>query len=338
MDELEQLLSLFQKIPQAAYPVHSRIHPLRSFQFQNVKCYVKREDELGFGISGTKIRKYRTLIPYLLNNHVQEVVVIGSVNSNHVLSLIQLLIENGLTPTLFLRGDPKRFYQGNALFISLFVPPASIHWFSKSEWKNVEAKAYEYAKKQNHYTFVVPEGGFCLEAFPGSLTLVKDILDNQNEMEIDFDHLFIEAGTGFTACSLILGLHWLKHRAKVHVVLLADDEESFLLRLKECQDMFFHFLPFPLSFPQNFLLYLPKIIRGFGKISKTLFESIQHIAQYEGFLTDPIYSARLFMEAENILKTRQLEGNVLIFHCGGALNLAGFQDRLSSPEGTINSV
>jgi 1-aminocyclopropane-1-carboxylate deaminase len=165
--KLHHLTSCLAAIPQIDYPTHSRIHPLRSFIFPSVQCYVKRDDELGFGISGSKIRKYRSLIPFLLAKQVQEVVVIGSAYSNHVLSFVQLMIENGLQPTLFLRGDPSRSLQGNALLTSLFVLPSAIHWLSQSDWKNVESLAYLYASKQNHSTFVLPEGAFCSQLCQG---------------------------------------------------------------------------------------------------------------------------------------------------------------------------
>lgn len=140
-ERYQTLLEHLEQIPQAPYPLQSRIHPLRSFHFPATQCFIKRDDELGFGVSGSKIRKYRTLIPFLYRSNIKEVILIGSVQSNHILSCVQLLIEKGITPTLFLRGDPKRPLQGNALLTSLFVPSSSIHWYSKENWKKVEEEA-----------------------------------------------------------------------------------------------------------------------------------------------------------------------------------------------------
>jgi 1-aminocyclopropane-1-carboxylate deaminase len=312
--------------PQMNYPIHSRVHALHSFSFPKTKCYVKRDDELGFGISGSKARKYRSLLPFLLAHNFQEVIVIGSAYSNHVLSLVQLLIENGLQATLFLLGDPQRSLQGNALLTSLFT--SSIRWFSKAEWKNVESEAHSYAKQQKHPTYVLPEGGFCQEAFPGALTLALDVILNEEETQMTFDHIFIEAGTGFTACALILGLSWLEHPACVHVLLLAEDEEAFLLRLKLCHEMFMQLMSVTISFPQHFAIHSPQLIKGFGKVSSLVFDTIADIARTEGFLTDPIYSAKLFLECKNILKDGRIQGNLLIHHSGGSLTLMGFQNQL----------
>lgn len=96
LDFIERLHFLQEKIkkePHADYSFSSRVHALTSFfQAQDTKCYVKRDDELGFSISGSKLRKYRMLLPYLRSQGYLEVVVIGSSFSNHVLGIVQLLI------------------------------------------------------------------------------------------------------------------------------------------------------------------------------------------------------------------------------------------------------
>lgn len=325
LKHLQHKLSLF---PQCDYPVHSRIHKLRSFNFPSTYSYVKRDDELGFGISGSKTRKYRSLIPYLIAHDIGEVVVIGSAYSNHVLSFIQILIENGIAPTLFLKGDPNRAAQGNALLTSLFVDPSSIQWFSQPDWKNIESIAHAYAAQQNHPVYVLPEGGFTAAALPGALTLPLDILANEQTEKIRFDHIFIEAGTGFMASALILGLSWLEHPTQIHVVLLADDEEAFLKRFKLCHDMFSTLIEANTPLPSHFSLHRPQLSKGFGEINRSLFENIVQIARQEGFLSDPIYSAKLFIESKNLIFKKKIEGKVLIHHSGGSLTLMGFQQQI----------
>lgn len=325
-----ELSCLLATIPQAPYPSHSRVHRLKTFSFPSTHCFVKREDELGFGLSGSKIRKYRTLIPHFLNAGIQEVVLIGSAYSNHILSLTQLLVENDLHPKLFLRGDSSREQQGNALLTNLLVPPSSIEWISKSNWKNVESQAQAYAATKQHPIFVLNEGGFCAEALPGALTLPLDILQNEKELGVNFhfDHLFIDAGTGFTASALILGLSWIGHPSMIHVVLLAEDPNAFLARLRQCHKMFAELLRKEISFPQNFVLHVPKQTPGFGEINSSIFENIAHICRHEGFLTDPVYTAKLFIESKSILQEQVVQGHVLIHHSGGALTLMGFQKNL----------
>lgn len=305
---------------------HSRIHPLKTYGNCLTKCYVKRDDELGFGVSGTKWRKYASLIPYLKNNHYQEVVVIGGAYSNHVLGICQLLIENSIRPTLFLHRAPPTKCVGNFLLTSLLVPSKQIHWIPRKEWPEVEILANSYAKNSPLKTLVIPEGGCMDAALSGALTLGIDILQNP----IEFDHIFIDAGTGLSAIATILAFSWMNKKTLLHVLLLAEGEEPFLAKLSHFQTTFEALLQTSLSTPHilsKVRFHKPTLAPSFGSVNSTIFKEIRFLAEKEGFFTDPIYSAKLFWEAKQIIPT--LKGNILILHSGGALTLMGFQDNLA---------
>ncbi|WP_068470458.1 hypothetical protein [Candidatus Protochlamydia phocaeensis] len=326
-----RLEKCLRSIPQAPYPFQSRVHPLKSFHFPSLSCFVKREDELGFGISGSKIRKYRTLIPFLLAEEIKEVVIVGSAYSNHVLGITQLLLENGLVPTLFVRGNPRRELTGNAFLSTLLVPPSSIHWFSKQDWASAEEQAHLYAQKRPHKAFVLPEGGCLTASLPGALTLPLDILRNEQERDLSFDHLFIDSGTGLTAIALILAYSWLEKPAQIHVVLMADTSAYFLDQLSHFHAHFLHLMQIEeMPLLHNFHLYYPQKTPRFGQINQSLFQDIIGLARLEGFLTDPVYTIKLFREAKRIIGEQSLQGNALILHSGGALTLMGFEEQLKA--------
>ena len=46
---------------------------LNHFPNNGVNCYVKRDDELGCGISGSKLRKYASLLPFLMNKGITDI-------------------------------------------------------------------------------------------------------------------------------------------------------------------------------------------------------------------------------------------------------------------------
>jgi 1-aminocyclopropane-1-carboxylate deaminase/D-cysteine desulfhydrase-like pyridoxal-dependent ACC family enzyme len=324
LDTLEKTLSAISQID---YPVHSRVHPLQSFEFPEVEAFIKRDDELGFGISGSKIRKYRTLIPWLINQKFEEVCLLGSASSNHILGICQLLIENHIKPTLFLRGNPEYSLKGNCLLSSMFVPSERIHWFSKDEWKHAPRTADRYAASSSH-TFVMPEGGATSASLGGALTLPLDILKNERELGAAFDHIFIDAGTGFTASSLIMGLSLLQSRAQIHTVLLAGTPSSFHALLKESHQDLSELMHIRSPFPDNFTLHLPQLTGRFGSTSPSIFNFIKDTARKEGFLTDPVYSAKLLIEGREILSKRRLKGRILFIHSGGGTSLLGFQEQL----------
>ncbi len=297
--------------------LHSRVHRLRSFEGS---CFVKREDELGFGISGTKARKYLSLLPALLKESPDEVVITGSAYSNHVLSLSQLLIENGVKPVLFLLGDPGCKPRGNFLYTLMLSDPTNIHWVPRKAWTEVEKIAAAYAEERRKLgirALVVPQGGNCPESLPGAMTLAADILRNGQELGIAFDHVFIDSGTGLTACALILGLE-----AIVHVIQVAGDREEFLDTLEKRR------LELKAPSPTQFRLYTPTNAPKFGSVNRKVFQTIAELARSEGFLTDPVFTAKLFYEGRRIIDEAKLRGNILFVHSGGGLGMTGFQEEL----------
>jgi 1-aminocyclopropane-1-carboxylate deaminase len=314
---------------QEKYPSASRIHPLHSFANKNGAHYfVKRDDELGFGISGTKFRKYKTLLPFIKQQHYKQVILIGGAFSNNVLSCSQLLIENGIEPLLFLKGPKPTCKSGNFLFNQLLVPPSQIHWIAHENWPHVDCIAREYAK--NHpSTFVLEEGASHFYGFLGAMSLALDIIRNEEEEKLRFDHLYIDAGTGCTACALLLAFALLKKETFCHILLTAESSEPFLKKLKEKHREFENWLGVPCDFPPHFRLFKPTLCTSFGSTNQTLFAFIAEQARSEGFFLDPVYSAKLFYEAKKEKDYPALTGNILLIHSGGAFSLAGFQERLS---------
>jgi 1-aminocyclopropane-1-carboxylate deaminase/D-cysteine desulfhydrase-like pyridoxal-dependent ACC family enzyme len=311
------------------YNSASRVHRLKTFGDEQALCFVKRDDELSFGISGSKIRKYLSLIPFLLKNLVKEAVVIGGVYSNNVLGLSQVLIENSIQPTLFLLGEKPVKPVGNFLLTSLLVPKESIQWISRADWKNVDQLAKDYADQQQHKTIIIPEGACMVEALPGALTLAVDIIRNEKQLGLQFDHIFLDAGTGLTAIATLLAFAWLKKPVTLHVVQMADGEKEFLGNLSQFKNDFEELVEQKveeLSIKERLKLYTPSTARSFGSTNRQIFQEIRRLAQEEGFLTDPIYTAKLFLTARHLVNQHTIKGNCLIVHSGGGLSLIGFQE------------
>ena len=147
-DKVKKLDNLIYSVPHYDYPKHSRIHRLSSFDQEGAIVYVKREDELGFGISGSKIRKYLTLLPWLTDQKFQEALLMGGSFSNHILGITQLLKEKRIRPVLFLLGHPPHSLKGIFLWTSLLVEESDIYYFPKEKGAEIEQIAEKYIQKR----------------------------------------------------------------------------------------------------------------------------------------------------------------------------------------------
>lgn len=319
---LKDILSHFTL---ANYCRQSRVHPLKSLSNCKLNCYIKRDDELSCSVAGSKMRKYSSIIPSLIKEKTEEALVIGGANSNHVIGISQLLIEVGIKPILFLCRSKQEILKGNALLRRLLIPDEQIHWIDRQEWSEVEKAALEYvhANKAKRIK-IIPEGGQMVEALPGALTLVNDIARNEAELGFQFDHIFMDSGTNLTAIGLILGLAYTQHPADVHVVQMASNSLTFLEQLKYYHNHFEEHMNVHCPFPSHFELCQPKQAKSFGSTTKSVFSFIELLAKEEGVLCDPIYNAKLFMEAKRQIMEEHLTGNALIIQSGGTLSLLGF--------------
>ncbi len=297
-------------------PLHSRIHRLNDFSSdENITCYIKRDDELSSGISGTKCRKYSSLLPFLQQNNFKHIYVIGSTHSNNVLAAMQLLREYGFNITALLLKPHHPPLQGNFKLTNLFLDEQDIIWLDRTNWPEVESLANKLAHENIDKSFVLTEGASVKEAIQGAKTLSADIIKNELDHKLKFDHIFLDAGTGFSALSCIKYLEEIKHQAQCHVLLLADDKATFKQKNKQWAN----------ASLQNTTCFIPSNAKSFGSINKTLKTFIQQFAYKNGVLLDPIYSAKLFFETQKYIEDNNLNGNILVVHSGGVLTLPNFQ-------------
>ena len=309
-----------------AFNLHSRIHRLRWFGRSDI--WVKRDDELSFGVSGTKLRKHASIIPSLKEKGIEEVVVIGGANSNNVLSAAQTLTENNIKIAPFLLGPPSQKL-GNSKLFSLFVDNSEIRWISRAQWADCENLVNRYVEKrkaQGIKIFVLPEGAHHPLALPGSLSILVDILRNERESGVRFDHVFIDAGTGMVAQSLLAGAAAIGRNTVFHIVVLADSFEDFKSGLSQVIQYTEEFLHVSICSLPEYHMYYPTTARSFGSTNSTIFSEIKRIAREDGILTDPVYSSKLFLTARQTILDHTLDGNVLLIHSGGGLALSGFMD------------
>lgn len=289
------------------YNLASRIHKLVKYPI-----YVKREDELLFG---TKLRKYSSLIPYLQKNGHKKVILLGGKYSNNICNLSQILTQNQIEPFLYLKGENESKLFGNHLLTNLFVKKENIKYIKRSEYdKLVIEEPY----------FVIKEGSSLQQSMPGLMTLTDDILRNERENNLEFNHIFVDSGTGMSSISLILGFSLLKklQNFKIHVVQISELDykekiEKFKLYLKETSNI-----------TQYVDYQVYPSLQNFGNIKKNKFSFIKSFAQEEGILLDPIYNSNLFEKSFEIINSEKLTGNILIIHSGGLSSLFGFQNQL----------
>ncbi|MDW3649102.1 MAG: pyridoxal-phosphate dependent enzyme [Bacteroidia bacterium] len=304
----------------------SRVHALHSFSSADQKVYVKREDETGFSISGTKRRKYASLLPYLEQRGIKEVILMGGEHSNHLPAIIQLLRERGIRFKVCVKKSHPTAKKGNRFLLHLLIQEEEIEYLDSASWKHAEAYLLD---KYGSAAFILPEGASCKASLAGAGSLGLDLRRNEEELKLSFSHLFLDAGTGMSAAGMILAQSQLKHPAHIHVTLMAGEKEEFLQQLhtyaRDWEEIFGEKIS---EFPPLHLYYPPSA-KSFGSINREVLKIIREMALKEGLLLDPIYNAKLFQNAFQQINEQQLMGNICIIHSGGGSGLMGFAEKFA---------
>ena len=294
---------------------------------QKSDLYVKREDELSFSVSGSKLRKYASILPVLKKKKDVTIALVGSAYSNHILSLVQLLKQEGLPYQLFLEKPKTSIAQGNFFFISLLLTPEEIIWIEKAPEILTASWTSEWEKTLQQHFFWIPIGGCMKEGFLGALTLGLDILTNEQELKTTFSHIFIDAGTGITAAALITSFAYIGKKTPITALLCAGTEKTFLDQLLFWKSFLEGILHEKIPPLHNYQSTLPLTAKSFGSTNAKIFTTISKVAREEGIFLDPLYTAKLYLTAEKFSRESPSISTLWI-HSGGALSLTGFQQPL----------
>lgn len=329
---VQEIASILLQYCDDNYLNHTRVHPLSSFSNEALNVFVKREDETSFGVSGSKGRKYASLLPFLRENNYTEVVLIGGPQSNHIAAMLQVLNEHNIKAHLFLKEphSPKIILRGNGLLRFLLADEKLIHWIKTEAWGEAESLAKSFIAHRKKDIYLIPEGGSCQPSVAGACSLMLDIQRNEEKMDTIFDHIWIDSGTALMAGCLVLMNALLKKKTHVHIVLNAGNETYFQEQLQKQKVWLENLYQVQIPKISNYSLYFSSTARAFGSVNRTILDYIKEMAQTEGILLDPIYTAKLFYTAKYHISRRKLAQNILIIHSGGGTGLMGFGDRFSN--------
>jgi 1-aminocyclopropane-1-carboxylate deaminase/D-cysteine desulfhydrase-like pyridoxal-dependent ACC family enzyme len=306
----------------------SPIHTVALSHAGSGKVWVKREDAFGFGFAGTKMRKYASLIPFMLHNGVEQAALIGGAFSNNLLILPQILSMYGIRSQLFIRGEETTAIIGNHFLIRLLHSQQQIRWVSRSDWVYVDEIVAAYAESetaQGRKVMPVPEGAFMPQALPGAITLADDIYRNEGEHAVQFQHIFSDAGTGFATLAAMLHDVARFPNRQWHILLLADDEITFRQKLQQMHAWYCTYRQQPMPIPKNFSLYRHS---AFGKVGQSELLSVKYMARNHGIICDPVYTGKLWAVVQQTLQQQALDGEILVLQSGGA-SVMGFNNTLS---------
>jgi 1-aminocyclopropane-1-carboxylate deaminase/D-cysteine desulfhydrase-like pyridoxal-dependent ACC family enzyme len=294
--------------------------PIEQFSALGKNFYIKREDLLGGLFNGTKNRKIPPILEKIKTVQPRKVILKGSFYSNFLIAFIPHLKALSIPFEIYTTAK----YQpnapiGNYFFLHQLVEKKDLHF--------VESYPLEFPPD----IFVIEEGGDCLEAYLGLLTLGDEIKLQMKQNDLFFTDIWIDAGTGTTAICLLYAMMMHKLPITLHIVSMKDSLEEFLIKQKKIFTLLNEKNHLQITLDALFKFYHPPTAKSFGSTNKKVFQTIKEVAFSSGIFLDPIYSAKLFLTA----KETNLDGTILFIHSGGTLSLTGFANQFKDKEDQV---
>ncbi len=258
-----------------------------------------REDLVG----SYKNRKYLSLLPWIVQQGFRKVRLRGSSHSGNTTQLSLKLRQLGIEPVYSLEGREGPPV-GNGLLNRLIL-----------------GQGFDVAQADGS-DWTVPEGSSCPQALEGSLGIVGSLIEQILANDKLPERVFVDAGTGFTAAALLLGLSYFALPSKVCVISMTGQLRLDLDRLIQSLRPEFERLMLESVNPESYRLEYPEHGQSFGSIPAGVFEEVQSFAQCEGILVDPLYTAKLSLCYQRM---RYPIGFSVMFVSGGQSDLLGFQ-------------
>lgn len=279
----------------------SLIHELACYRQAHCYIYVLRDDLLNPPFNGSKHRKYQGLFQKILASGYIEVVIPGSIASNHLVTSVYLCQRYGLKVRVFTKM-PYGHLRANAKAVLAMLKQEEL--FLSDDYQK-QADSYIQDHPQ---AFLMPLGGFSQEAALSSLSLGYEIFAFHEKTPLD--HIILDAGTGLQAASCLIALEEKGFKGHAHIICMgALDFDQVLTQVAAWTQK---------TKPSFAIASLkPSLAKAYGSSNQRLLAFQSQFFAQTNILLDTVYNAKSFYTLFQMQKKGLLQGSCLIVHSGG---------------------
>jgi len=280
-----------------------RLHRLENSlgaELNGVRLFVKRDDLVGLGGGGNKVRKLEFLLGEAIARGCDTFLTIGAVQSNHARLSAAACARAGLACELVLadvvsRDDADYRRNGNILLDALFG--ATVHFAENFgaalEFARDRAEELERAGRR---VYVVGGGGSSPVGCLGYVSCAREIAGQEAELDRRFARVVIPNGSSGTHAGLAAGFAVIGEdpaRVKSFTVLapLAEARATTLAKARETLAL----MGADADLPEEAIdVSGVQLGAGYGIPTEAGIAAIRALASLEGLLIDPVYGAKAF--------------------------------------------
>ena len=301
-----------------------------------VEVFVKRDDLIGLGFGGNKIRQLEFSFGAALAQGADTVLITGAVQSNYARAAAATAAKLGLQAVLQLEErvpDMGRTYyaSGNVLLDDL-LGARRLSFPEGENEQGADAALREEAerlRRAGRRPYVIP---LAVDNPPlgalGYMLAAREIV----EQAVDFDCAVVASGSALTHRGFLCGLRALGHRAPVHGACVRRPAGAQRDRVTTVAAKLAALLGSgPLLGNDDVLTWDMALAPGYGRIGPPTREAIALMARLEGLFVDPVYTAKSLAVLIALARDGTIPrgARVLFIHTGGQPALFAYEPELN---------
>ena len=289
-----------------------------------VDIYIKRDDLFSVGFGGNKLRKLEYLLGEAEKQKATHVFTIGAIQSNHARMTAIAAQMFGFEIELFLKksvpvSEKAYFENGNVVLNN--IVNATIHEVADNTraYSAVEERK-KAIEKEGGKVYVIPIGGSNALGTLGYVDCYFEILNQQNDLGVNFDLIATASGSGGTHGGLIVGNVLSNSKIKVKAYNVEPDQGELAEHTLKIATAALALCDSKIKISSSDVVLSNEYSgTAYGIPSDYHVDTIKYLAKHEGIFLDPVYTSKAFtgllMDIQNnVIKKGE---KVLYIHTGG---------------------
>lgn len=286
-----------------------------------VNIWIKRDDNSGLTLGGNKARKLEFLLADAVRQGCDTLITTGGPQSNHCRMTAGAAAKMGMHCHLVFSSNKFDLRQGNLLLDELLG--AELHWLDPAQIDDITREMSKLASElqsQGRRPYIIPLGGSNSLGAMGYVYAVRELLQQADALNLQFSAFVHASGSGGTQAGLLAGTLLNHLPTEVIGVSVSRTRENLQPIVTKVSKLVLALLDCEID-PTEYVEVLDNFVgEGYGIPTEESREALKLLAQTEGLIIDPVYTAKgVAGLIHEVRAGRWPEGsNVLFWHTGGS--------------------